>query len=177
MDIAAGNCEFINHIVAREKIAFDINPDTALYAGADVRVINDVFFNIKNYLHTKCDIIFASNIFEHLDNKEQVVSAIKLCHEYLVPGGKLLILQPNIKYVQGAYWDFIDHKVPLTDLSLIEAGRLCRFTVSSVLPRFLPYTTQSRIPQHPALVFLYLKLPVAWFLLGKQSFLVLEKPQ
>jgi SAM-dependent methyltransferase len=176
MDIAAGNCEFINHIKAREKVAFDINPDATVYATADVRIINDTFFNMKNYLHDKWDIIFASNIFEHLDSKEQVISAIKLCHEQLVPGGKLLILQPNIKYAHGAYWDFIDHKVPLTDASLVETGYLCGFKVLYVLPRFLPYTTRSSIPQHPLLVLLYLKFPAAWFIFGKQSFLVLEKP-
>jgi SAM-dependent methyltransferase len=176
MDIAAGNCEFINHIEAREKIAFDINPDAAIYAKAEVRVINDTFFNMERYIHTQWDIIFASNIFEHLDSKEQVISAVKLCYDHLVPGGKLLILQPNIKYVHGAYWDFIDHKIPLTDSSLIEAGRLCGFKPSYVLPRFLPYTTRSRLPQHPLLVLLYLKFPAAWFLFGGQSFLVLEKP-
>jgi 2-polyprenyl-3-methyl-5-hydroxy-6-metoxy-1,4-benzoquinol methylase len=97
MDIAAGNCEFINHIAAREKIAFDINADAAVYAGAGVRMINDTFFNMEKYIHDKWDIIFASNILEHLDSKEQVISAIRLCREQLVPGVKLLILQPNIK--------------------------------------------------------------------------------
>jgi SAM-dependent methyltransferase len=177
MDIAAGNCEFINHIKARKKIAFDINPDSLLYANADVHVIHDAFFNMQKHLRTRCDIIFASNILEHLDSKEQVVSAIKLCYDQLVPAGKLLILQPNIKYVHGAYWDFIDHKIPLTDKSLVEAGTLCGFKPLYVLPRFLPYTTKSHFPQHPFLVFLYLKLPAAWLLFGQQSFLVLEKPR
>jgi SAM-dependent methyltransferase len=176
MDIAGGNCEFINNIAAREKITFDINPDTAVYAGTDVRVINDTFLNVGKHELAECDIIFASNVLEHLDSKEQVISAIKLCYEQLVPGGNLLILQPNVKYIHGAYWDFIDHKVPLTDKSLIETGLPCGFKVRYVLPRFLPYTTQSSLPQHPALVFLYLKIPVAWLLFGKQSFLVLEKP-
>jgi SAM-dependent methyltransferase len=176
IDIAAGNCEFINNIEAREKIAFDINPDTSVYADRNVRVINDVFFNMNNHIGKKCDIIFASNILEHLDNKEQVISSIKACYEQLVSGGKLLILQPNIKYVKGAYWDFIDHKVPLTDVALIEAGKLFGFTVSHCISRFLPYTTQSRFPMHPLLVFWYLKMPLAWFFLDKQSFLVLEKP-
>jgi SAM-dependent methyltransferase len=176
MDIAAGNCEFINNIEARERIAFDINRDAALYADPNVHLIHDTFFNMKNYPHNECDIIFASNIFEHLDSKEQVVCAIKLCYEQLVPGGKLLILQPNIKYVHGAYWDFIDHKIPLTDTALVEAGRLCGFKTRYLLPRFLPYTTQSRIPQHPLLVWLYLKLPPVWAVLGKQSFIIMEKP-
>ncbi len=27
----------------------------------------------------------------------------------------MLVLQPNIRYVGGAYWDFLDHHLPLTD--------------------------------------------------------------
>jgi 2-polyprenyl-3-methyl-5-hydroxy-6-metoxy-1,4-benzoquinol methylase len=176
LDIAAGNCEFINHIEAHKKIAIDANPDIVEYANKDVKVIHDSFFNIKNHLQDSCDIIFASNIFEHLDTKEQVINAVKLCYDQLFAGGKLLILQPNIKYVKGAYWDFIDHKVPLTDKSLIEAGLLCGFKVEYTLAKFLPYTTQSRFPQHPLLVRCYLKLPFVWALFGKQSFLVLVKP-
>ena len=86
-----------------------------------------------------------------------------------------MILQPNIKYTGGAYWDFIDHKVPLTDKALVEAGELCGFKMNKNIPRFLPYTTKSAIPQSPIFVFLYLKLPIAWYFLGKQSFLVMEK--
>jgi hypothetical protein len=91
-------------------------------------------------------------------------------------GGKLLILQPNIKYTGGAYWDFIDHKVALTEQSLIEAGELCGLKVNNCLRRFLPYTTKSNIPQHPFFVWLYLKLlPLSGFFMGQQTFLVLEK--
>jgi SAM-dependent methyltransferase len=175
MDIAAGNCEFINNIEAKEKIAVDINPDIYNFAGKNVAIINDSIFNAVKFFKKECDIIFASNFLEHLNSKEDVISVIKICYQYLTPGGKLLILQPNIKYTGGAYWDFIDHKIPLTDKALIEAGELCGFTIKKNIPRFLPYTTKSSIPQSPIFVFLYLKLPVAWYFLGKQSFLVMEK--
>jgi len=122
VDVAAGYCEFINNIESREKIAFDINPDLKLYASKDVLTVNDSFFELSNYLkNKKADVVFASNIFEHLDNKEQVIQAIKLFYDNLKYGGRLIILQPNIKYVKEEYWDFIDHKVALTDKSLIEA--------------------------------------------------------
>jgi hypothetical protein len=42
------------------------------------------------------------------------------------------------------------------------------------IERFLPYTAKSRLPQSVGLVKAYLKLPLAWRLLGKQSFLVAE---
>jgi len=43
------------------------------------------------------------------------------------------------------------------------------------VPRFLPYTSKSRLPKAPALVWLYLKLKPAWWLLGKQMFVVARK--
>jgi 2-polyprenyl-3-methyl-5-hydroxy-6-metoxy-1,4-benzoquinol methylase len=84
LDIAAGYCEFINNIKAKEKIAFDLNQDVKTFAGKEVRVINDSFFNMEKHLQEKkVDIIFASNILEHLDSKEHVVSAIKICAQNL----------------------------------------------------------------------------------------------
>jgi hypothetical protein len=38
--------------------------------------------------------------------------------------------------------------------------------------RFLPYTTESRLPISAALIRLYLRLPPAQYLLGKQTFVV-----
>jgi hypothetical protein len=180
VDIAAGYCEFINNIKAKTKIAFDLNPDTKLFANEDVQVINDSFFNMKAHLRDKADIIFASNIFEHLDTKEQVISAMNIAAMYLksIPcgGGKLVILQPDIQYTGAAYWDFIDHKVALTGEALIEAGTMCGLKVVRRIRRFLPYTTKSKLPQHPFLIWLYLKLmPVSGFFMGQQTFLILEK--
>jgi hypothetical protein len=90
-------------------------------------------------------------------------------------GGRLLVLQPNIRLVKGAYWDFIDHTLPLTDKSLVEALGLAGFSIESMKVRFLPYTTDSKLPISPALIRLYLKLPPAQFLLGKQTFVVARK--
>jgi SAM-dependent methyltransferase len=94
----------------------------------------------------------------------------------LRPGGRLLVLQPNIRFVGGQYWDFIDHHLPLTDRSLIEACGSVGLDVAEVIPRFLPYTTRSRLPQSPWLVRLYLAVRPMWRLLGGQTWLVARKP-
>jgi hypothetical protein len=87
-----------------------------------------------------------------------------------------MILQPDIRYTGAAYWDFIDHKVALTGEALIEAGEMCGLRVSRHIRKFLPYTTKSGLPQHPFLIWLYLKLmPVSGFFMGQQTFLILEK--
>jgi 2-polyprenyl-3-methyl-5-hydroxy-6-metoxy-1,4-benzoquinol methylase len=177
LDIASGYCEFINNIKAGEKIAFDLNPDTKLHAAKDVQVVEDSFFNMEAHLQgKKVDIIFASNIFEHLDTKDQVVLAIKKSAEALNPKGRLIILQPDIRHTGAAYWDFIDHKVALTGEALIEAGEMCGLKVACQIRKFLPYTTKSKLPQHPFLIWLYLKLmPLSGFFMGQQTFLILEK--
>lgn len=184
VDIAAGYCEFVNNISAKEKIAFDLNTDTQKFADQGVTVQTDSFFNLPEYMgERKADIVFASNVLEHLDDKEQVIAAMKACATILrkpggekTKGGCLLILQPNIKYTKGAYWDFIDHKVPLTDQALVEAGEMCGLRTIVNIPKFLPYTTKSKLPKHPLLIWLYLKvMPISGFFMGQQSFLVLEK--
>jgi hypothetical protein len=79
---------------------------------------------------------------------------------------------PNIRCVPGAYWDFLDHHLPLTDRTVVEALDLTGFSVNKAIAKFLPYSTKSSLPQAPWLVALYLKVPLAWRILGKQFFVV-----
>jgi hypothetical protein len=58
-----------------------------------------------------------------------------------------------------------------------EALTVAGFRVVECRARFLPYTTKSRLPQWAPLVRLYLRLPVAQFLFGKQMFVVAERPE
>jgi hypothetical protein len=117
-----------------------------------------------------------SNYLEHLPSSEAVIRQLRVALELLKPGGRLLVLQPNIRLLGGAYWDFIDHKVALTEKSLAEAAELAGFTTLEVVTRFLPYTVKSRLPQHPALVRAYLAFRPAWRVLGKQTLYVAERP-
>ena len=122
------------------------------------------------------DIAFFSNYLEHLPSTEAVLQQLRVTHAILKPGGSVVILQPNIRLIGGAYWDFIDHQTALTEKSLAEAAVMAGFKTKKVIARFLPYTTKSRIPQHPLLVRAYLNFPPAWLLLGKQTLYLGEKP-
>lgn len=86
-----------------------------------------------------------------------------------------MILQPNIRYLYKEYWDFFDHHIPLSDKSLVEALRMVGFRIERVLPKFLPYTTKSRLPQHLFWVKIYLKMSFIWKILGKQMFILSRK--
>ena len=174
VDIGAGYCDFINHIQAAEKIALDVNPDTRLHALDTVRVCGDSVFDMHSIPDGSVDACFLSNFLEHMLSKDDVLKVLCECERILSANGRILILQPNIKYVGGAYWDFFDHHIPLTEASLEEALALAGFSVSTCIPRFLPYTTRSSLPQHPLLVRLYLMVPWAWRFLGQQTFIVAE---
>lgn len=176
LDVGAGYCEFINNIACAAKIALDLNEDTPRHANADVRVVQCMSNAMTEIGDSSVDVAFASNFFEHMPSKEIFLQTLREIRRVLRPGGKLLILQPNIRFLNGEYWDFLDHHIPLTDRTLVEALLAVGMRPIEVVPRFLPYTTKSRLPQHPLLVRLYLRMPLAHRLLGKQAWVVAVKP-
>lgn len=175
LDLAAGQCEFINQIDCKKKIAVDLNEDIFNYANGDVEVVIAPSHDMHAIQDSSVDVVFVSNFFEHLPTKQVFLETLWEIRRVLAPGGKLLILQPNIRLLHGAYWDFLDHYLPLTDRSVVEALQLVNMEVQEVRPRFLPYTTRSRLPKSPMLIRLYLKLPFAQFLFGKQAWVVAAK--
>ncbi len=176
LDLAAGQCEFINQIHCARKIAVDLNEDVRQFAAPDVQVVIAWSHDMQGVEDDSVDVVFVSNFFEHLPGKAAFLDTLREIRRVLKPGGKLLILQPNIRFLNGEYWDFVDHYLPLTDRTLVEALSLVEMRVDQVLPRFLPYTTRSAIPQHPLLVRLYLLVPLARRLMGKQAWVVASKP-
>jgi SAM-dependent methyltransferase len=177
LDVGAGYCEFINNIACAHKIALDLNEDTPRYAAPGVQVVQCYSNAMAPIADASVDVAFASNFFEHMPTKEIFVQTLREIHRVLRPGGKLLILQPNIRFLPGEYWDFLDHHIPLTDRTVVEALLAVGLEPAEVRPRFLPYTTKSRIPQHPLLVRLYLRVPLAQRLMGKQAWVVGVKPR
>ena len=174
VDLGAGYCEFINNIHCGRKIAVDLNEDTRQYAAQDVTVLLEPA-DVLSLEDATVDVAFASNLFEHLPSKEVLTAVLAEIHRVLRPGGRLLVLQPNIRYAYKEYWDYFDHYLPLSHLSLSEALQLEGFRIEEVRPRFLPYTVKSRFPKFGPLVRLYLRLRPLQMLLGKQMFLVASK--
>jgi len=174
LDVAAGYCEFINNIKANKKIALDLNPDVKKFADNNVEVILSSSTNMKQVKDESIDVAFTSNFFEHLDKKD-ILKTINELHRVLKKDGKLLILQPNIRYCYKDYWMFFDHITPLDDRSLSEALEINGFKVIECKPKFLPYTTKSKLPKSIFLLKIYLRIPLAQNILGKQAFIYAKK--
>ena len=171
LDLAAGHCEFVNNIVASRRIAVDLNPAVHDHAGEGVEAHVGRSTDLRMLTDATIDRVFISNFFEHI-TRDDILATLQEVRRVLRPEGKLLVLQPNIRYCARDYWMFFDHITPVDDRALVEAFAATGFRVELNHPRFLPYTTKSRLPSTDLLVRAYLRSPWAWRFLGGQAFMV-----
>ena len=176
LDLACDRGAFINQIRAAEHWAVDVR-DVRQYLDPMVRFVQSDGLSLRESMpRHSMDVVFVSNYLEHLPSTAVVIEQLKVLFDVLKPGGRLIVLQPNIRLVGGAYWDFLDHRTPLTDRSVEEAGQTAGFVTEELITRFIPYTTKSRFPQNPWVVRAYLKLRPLWPVFGQQSLYVARKP-
>lgn len=178
IDLGAGDGNFIKHVKANRRIAIDLSPHVRELEKDGIEVHQVPAHQIDTVNDKKADVVFMSNFLEHLTDKRSLLLVLEACHRALRQGGRVIVLQPNIKYVGHAYWDYIDHHIAITEHSLSEALQITGFEIESLIPRFLPYTAKSNIGSCIAggnrawLVKLYLRLPIVWRFLGQQTLVV-----
>jgi len=176
LDMGAGYCEFINNIRCGEKYAMDVDESPMRYAYKDVQILIGESTSASTLLKGKMvDVVFMSNFLEHIPTKDKLILTLEEIKKILKPNGKLLMLQPNIRYCYKNYWDYFDHHIPLSDKSMEEVLKATHFTIRMIKPKFLPLTTKSRLPLHPWLVKLYLKIIPIQLVMGKQMFIYAMK--
>jgi SAM-dependent methyltransferase len=154
----------------------DLNPSAGEHLRGEVTFLHQDCSQRWGVEDGSLDVVFTSNFFEHLPTKAALQSTLMEAHRTLHQGGRLLCLGPNIKHLPGAYWDFWDHHLPLTELALKEILELVGFRVERSIGRFLPYTMASGIAWPTAFVTLYLRLPILWRVFGRQFLVIAVKP-
>ena len=178
LDLGAGYCHFINNIKSRRKLALDINGENLRrYAAPDVACIEASGTELNGIGSGSVTTVFASNVYEHFHSREDVARSFEEVRRVLEPGGHFVILQPNFAYCARQYFDFFDHRLIFTHKGMVEGLAIHGFAVQKIIPRFLPYTSKSKLPPSPWLVSAYLRFPLAWRMLGAQMLLVAQKPR
>ncbi|MFQ3683978.1 class I SAM-dependent methyltransferase [Roseiflexus sp.] len=175
LDLGCGWGEFINNINVAKKYAMDLNPDSKAHLSPEVVFLQQDCSDIWDMPNESLDVVFSSNFLEHLPDKSSIERTIAESNRCLRNDGRIILLGPNIKYINGAYWDFWDHFIPLTEQSISEVLNLQGFEIITKLPRFLPYSMSTGYT--PPLVFLrlYLRLPWIWPVFGKQFLVIAQK--
>jgi SAM-dependent methyltransferase len=173
LDLGAGNGEFINAVNAKRRIAVDFNPETRGHLDQGIEFVEARSTDLSILKNASVDVVFTSNFFEHLRDSQELLDTLRECRRILVPDGRLLVLMPNIRYVREAFWDYLDHTLPLTERSLAEALNLTGFEVEVSHAKFVPYTVKdSRLPTPRWAMVMYLKTPILWKAFGRQMFIV-----
>jgi SAM-dependent methyltransferase len=171
LELGSGYGDFINQIKASKKYALDINPQAAGFCGPDVEFrCSDL--KIIDLPAGSIGTVFASNLLEHLDGDklESLFSEIK---RILRPGGKLILIQPNIRYCPREYWDDYTHVKAWSDVSLKDFIAAQGFKISKVEKGFLPFSFKSIFPKSYHLTKFYLQLK--WKPFAKQMLVIAEK--
>jgi SAM-dependent methyltransferase len=174
LDVACDRGHFIRWAVGSERWASDIR-DVGSALPEDVRFVRSSGLELASVVpNGYFGTVFMSNYLEHLESSDAVIDQLRVARQLLRPGGRVIVLQPNIRLVGPRYWDFIDHRVALTERSLLEAAELAGLRTVDLVTRFLPYSTKGRLPADPRLVRAYLAVRPAWWLMGRQTLFVGE---
>jgi SAM-dependent methyltransferase len=180
LDLGAGYGEFLRHIKAGRKLGVDANPQASEFWDESIEPHGFDVTAPWPLPPGSVDCVFTSNFFEHLSDKKALERCVEQIHTVLRPGGRLIAMGPNIRCIHGAYWDFYDHYVPLTERSLSELLALKGFYIEYCKGSFLPYS-MSFAPRwivssiYPLLLGLYLRCSTLWPIFGKQFLVVASR--
>lgn len=175
LDVGCGRGGFINNVVAAERLAIDLNPEVRDLLERGVTHLEQSCSETWPVASDHLDWVFTSNFLEHLATRADIDATLREARRCLKPGGGIICVGPNIRLVGGAYWDFYDHFIPLTERSLSERLGSLGFHVEMAHAAFLPYTMVGSRQVPLFLVRLYLRLPLAWRFAGRQFLVVARK--
>ena len=173
LDLGAGYGDFINSVSAAKRIAVDSWPGLTQHVAPGVETIVGQVTDLAAIPDRSIDFAFASNLFEHLTQEELILVLDQLTRK-LRSDGQLSIVQPNYRYAYREYFDDYTHRTPYSHISLADLLRAQGWTVTEVVPRFLPLTIKSRLPTWDWLIGAYLRSPIKP--MGKQM-LISARPQ
>ena len=168
LDLGCGYGEFINHVIARRRIALDMWPEFPRHVAPGVETIVGPVTDVVKLDDGGIDFAFASNLFEHITQSD-FAAVLGVLRKKLSPQGTLNLLQPNYRYCASEYFDDYTHISVWSHISLADFLRANGYEVIEVHPRFLPLTVKSSLPVWPPLIGLYLSSPFRP--MGKQMLL------
>ena len=174
LDPACGDGEFLNSFKSKNinLYGYDLREKSDNLI-SEIKYENCDFQNVDN--EEKFDLIWVSNLLEHLDSTDAIQNYLYKCRKNLNQNGILIIMGPNIKYCFKDYWDFADHNLPLSHLSVAEHLISSDFKILKIHNKFLPYSFNSFLPSNGLFVYLYLRNKFIWKILGKQFLIFCKK--
>jgi ubiquinone/menaquinone biosynthesis C-methylase UbiE len=158
VELGAGWCDFINNIHAQKKIAVDIWPGIENHKSGDIETFVSDVTSIPFVADKSTDLIFASNLVEHL-TREQTLQMLEECARIISKNGYLILVQPNFRLSYKKYFDDYTHVAIWTDTGMVAFLESLGWTVAKAQGKFLPLTVKSKFPVSSLLIRVYLRSP------------------
>ena len=174
IELGTGYGDFVNAFPAEKKIAFDLNPEMQAHIASEVDLRIEDATRLDGVLDESIELIFASNFLEHLEG-EEIDTLLDRCFEALKPGGQLILIQPNHRLCAENYFDDPTHRTIFDDANIGEWLSAHGFRIRKLIPGFLPFSMNGRLPKSGILTALYLMSP--WKPLAAQMYVVATKDQ
>jgi ubiquinone/menaquinone biosynthesis C-methylase UbiE len=159
VELGAGWCDFINNVEAKRRIAVDLWPGIADRVGPGVEAIVSSATDLSGIETNTVNVVFASNLLEHLTH-EQIDELLDHARRILVPGGRLILVQPNYRLCAKNYFDDFTHVSVWSDIGMSTFLESRGWELEEVQGRFLPLTVKSRLPVSSKLISAYLRSPI-----------------
>lgn len=159
LELGAGWCDFANHVQAGRVVAMDIDATVVDAAAEHVTAVVGDCTDLTRFGDGEFDVVFASNLLEHLDRGD-ATRLLAEAQRVLRPHGRLILMQPNFRLNPGRYFDDFTHVSIYTDQSIRDFLVSQKWTVDTVIARFLPLTLKSRASKLTFLVPWYLRSPL-----------------
>ena len=173
LELGAGYGEFSRFIRSERKWALDRNPELAGYWQDEVCPLIQSALDPIPLPAASVGTVFASNFLEHF-TLEECQAILAEVQRVLMPGGRLIVVQPNFRLEPGRYFDDYTHKTAFTDAGFADFLRSLGWRTVQEEPRFMPFSMKSKLPRWGWLVRLYLALPFRP--LAGQFLVVAESP-
>jgi SAM-dependent methyltransferase len=162
LELGAGYCHFINNIDSRKKFAVDKFNRLREFANPEVDTFIEDVCNLEEIISEKIDVIFASNLLEHLSlsQNEILLESIKAC---LKKDGKLILMQPNYRFSFRHYFDDYTHVTAFSHTSLMDLLDAHGFKILKLQKKFMPFSIKNSKIDLSFLIPFYLKFPIKPF--------------
>ncbi len=163
LDLGAGYCDFINQVKASEKYAVDVFERLDEFAADGVRAFTQSCTNLSPLGDSSLDVVFASNLFEHLTHDE-LLATIAEVRRVLRHDGRLILLQPNFKYCYKTYFDDYTHLQVFTHMGIYDLLEMVGMEIEAMHAKFLPVNMKStlrlKIPFLSLVINAYMRSPI-----------------
>jgi ubiquinone/menaquinone biosynthesis C-methylase UbiE len=173
LDVGAGYGDFTREAKAARKWAMEQNPGLVKYWAEPIEPLIQSAMEPWPLAESSLGTVFASNFFEHFsieDGRRVLAEARRV----LIPGGRLIVIQPNFRLEPRRYFDDYTHRTAFTDNGFCDFLQAEGWKIAHREARFLPFTMKSRLPTAAWLVRLYLALP--YRPMAGQFLTIAEKP-